>query len=125
MMNLPQKRRKLKPLSRFRRKADFTQTFCQKSYKGSRIELWIFHQARLKQSKLSIIVNRRVSTSAVQRNLWKRRIREILRKQQGQLISGLSIIVKVRAGQKGVARSEDLHQEILQLLEQAQALKQE
>lgn len=124
MMNLPQKRKKLKPLSRFRRKADFAQTFGQKSIKGSRVEVWIYPHSRPQKTKLSIIVSRRVSTSAVKRNLWKRRIREIMRKEQGILTVGFSIIIKVRAGQKGVALSAELQEEIMRLLEAARVLKQ-
>lgn len=49
---------------------------------------------------LGIVVSRKTDPTAVGRNLWKRRVREIFREQQTQLRPEAVCLVKVRHTQK-------------------------
>jgi len=125
MFDAQPKRRKLSPPFRINRKNDFLNIFrTGKCVKGERLNIWINKKKGSpgRSCKLSIITTRKVSLSAVKRNLWKRRIREIFRKEQKQIDSGFAIIIKVKPGQSRVASSSDLKEEILLLLRQAQVV---
>jgi len=49
---------------------------------------------------IGIVVSRKTDPTAVGRNLWKRRVREIFREQQARLRSEAVCLVKVRHTQK-------------------------
>lgn len=49
---------------------------------------------------IGIVVNRKTDPTAVGRNLWKRRVREIFREQQARLRPEAVCLVKVRHTQK-------------------------
>ena len=71
--------------------------------------------------QIGIVVSRRVSKSAVVRNLWKRRIREILREQQQQLRPENIHVIQARA-QKGQPSYGALKKELLTLFEKARKM---
>jgi len=53
-----------------------------------------------KKPMIGIVVSKKTDPTAVGRNVWKRRVREIFRKQQGQLRQEAVCLVKVRQTQK-------------------------
>ncbi|MBI3312775.1 MAG: ribonuclease P protein component [Candidatus Omnitrophica bacterium] len=99
--------------------------------KGNRIQgrllnVWVY-RSRESQSlvqgrpKLAIMVSRKAFAKAVQRNLWKRRFREIFRTHQNRLLRGVSLIVQAKR-QNGVPGYEALHEEVESLFEKAKIL---
>ncbi len=60
---------------------------------------------------IGIVVSRKTDPTAVGRNLWKRRVREIFREQQARLHPEAVCLVKVRHAKKKpsfLAAKEDL-----------------
>jgi len=70
---------------------------------------------------LGIIVSRKTDTRAVGRNVWKRRVREIFRKNQALLHPEAVCLVKVRAIQKQPS-SQDMEQDLMKLFKKAGVL---
>lgn len=69
-------------------------------YKGSNLNLWICEDPRLRKGKnpfMGIVISRKTNNKATQRNLWRRRIQEVLRKYQSQIVfsGGLAVQSKI------------------------------
>ena len=67
---------------------------------------------------LGIIVSRKTDTRAVGRNVWKRRVREIFRKNQAMLHPEAVCLVKVRAIPK-IPTSPDMELDLIKLFKKA------
>ena len=85
--------------------------------RGEFFYLWVGRQDGKKQREakklpmLGIVVSRQTDPTAVGRNVWKRRVREIFREHQAQLCPEAVCLVKVRRKQKKpsfLAAKEDL-----------------
>lgn len=68
--------------------------------------------------KLGIRITRKAEPLATKRNLWKRRIREIFRKNQAQMKPGFQVLVQARK-QASVPSYEVLENELMRLLNKA------
>lgn len=91
----------------------------QNYYKGARLALWKSGADSDKRlTDWRIAVSRKVVKLATQRNRWRRRIREILRKRRGLVRSGFQLTFKVHSATEWVKYAE-LEQEISKLLEKA------
>ncbi len=93
--------------------------------KGRRINLWVYRDTqngeRKELPRLGVIVSRKAARTAVKRNLWKRRIREVFRKNQQQLSLNLLLLIQVKAGAS--LRSEEIREELTTLWEKAKIIK--
>lgn len=88
--------------------------------KGKYLNLWAY-QGRVSPSdppspQIGIMVSRKVNKSSVQRNRWRRRVREAFRKQQHLMKRNLHLIVSVRPGQ-AIPSFEALARELLELIQ--------
>ena len=90
---------KLYPEQRVRHKKTFQHIFKHgRSYKGKYLNVWIYEsQNEGQRPAFGIIVSRKTSKRAVGRNLWKRRIRESFRKNQGSIRSGMVLLILAKA----------------------------
>jgi ribonuclease P protein component len=84
--------------------------------RGEFFYLWVCKRddkvkGSLKKPMIGIVVSRKTDKNAVGRNIWKRRVREIFREQQAQLLPEAVCLVKVRPTQRKptfLAAEEDL-----------------
>ncbi len=99
-----------------------------KRSKGRVINLWVCETAQLGETqksekpKLGVIVSRKTDLRATRRNLWKRRIREVFRKEQHQMREGITVLVQSKK-QNAVPSYEDISKEMKHLLAALGALK--
>ncbi|MBI4711439.1 MAG: ribonuclease P protein component [Candidatus Omnitrophica bacterium] len=78
-------------------------------------------KAALKQRPMiGIVVSRKTDPSAVGRNRWKRRVREIFREQQARLRPEATCLVKVRHTKKKPSFS-DAEEDLIKLFKKAGA----
>ena len=93
---------------RLRRQADFDRVFQQNTYATDKCLVIRACKSGLPHSRLGLSVSRKVG-NAVQRNRWKRLIREAFRTQQDKLPAGLDLVVRPRKGaqpaHEAIARS--------------------
>ncbi|MFA5167663.1 MAG: ribonuclease P protein component [Candidatus Omnitrophota bacterium] len=95
------------PDQRIRRQTTF-RNLVEKGHfaRGEFFYLWVGKRddkgraAMKKKPMLGIAVNRKTDPTAVGRNIWKRRVREIFREHQTQLHPSAVCLVKVRHTQK-------------------------
>jgi ribonuclease P protein component len=92
---------------RIRRQTTFKQLVERGQFaRGEFFYLWVGKQGDKekttlkKKPMLGIIVSRKADPTAVGRNFWKRRVREIFRDRQDRLCPGAICLVKVRRTQK-------------------------
>lgn len=80
----------------------------------------------LPQSRFAIIVSNKVSKKATQRNLIKRRLRELIRLQLSQIETGADVAILASAkmidAQGTVLKSQDIAQELTRVLKKARLL---
>lgn len=82
---------------RLRKTAEFTLVFQSKRYVADDTLVMNARFNGLPQTRLGLSVNRKVG-NAVQRNRWKRMIREAFRINQHQLPTGYDVVIKPRRG---------------------------
>lgn len=89
---------------------DYKQAFDQATYRFSTPALLVLaaERAPAEPSRLGIVASKKHLKLAVQRNRFKRVVRESFRQHQQQLV-GLDLVVLVRAGAKNTDKQE-LHQ---------------
>ena len=91
------------------------------SWKGSHLILWSGPTERRRDWR--IIVNRSLVRRAPQRNRWRRRIREILRKYERSMEGGRSVHIKVYQLEVKEPNFQSLEKEIKNLLEESGVLR--
>ncbi len=72
--------------------------------------------------RFGIVVNKKVAKKAIERNLLKRRIREILKLNYDTIVTGFDIIISTRPKTKEIPFSQ-LEKELLVLLANAKLVK--
>lgn len=112
---------------RIRKKHEFEILFEKGIFaRGRWINLWALSGPKLAkethQPRLGVIVSRKTSGRANQRNLWKRRIREIFRKIQSQIKDNTSVMIQSKKMER-VPAAKDLQQDIEKLLKKTDSLK--
>jgi ribonuclease P protein component len=80
-------------------KQDFDRVYAGKNYLADRCLVIGFDVIEGRATRLGLSVGRKVG-NAVERNRWKRRIREAFRLLQHELPSGLDLVVRPRLGAK-------------------------
>ena len=101
--------------------AEFTAVkFQGKTYRGSFLILGVFVQKEEKAFRVGFITTKRLG-GAVVRNRVRRRLRDIVRKEQGRLGAGLWIVIVARAA-AARASYRELKDEWLRLAERASIL---
>ena len=83
-------------IGRLRKRREFDRVFAQSAVtRGRRVTVHMRHSEG-EQSRLGIVVSRRVG-GAVQRNRFKRLVREAFRTEAGVLTQGWDVVVVVRS----------------------------
>lgn len=90
--------------------------------KGDYLNLWVYEDLGLARPQLGVIVSRKTESRATRRNLWKRRIREAFRRQQGRL-KKLSVMIQSRPQDSGVPSYAALFGEMEKLFEKTSSFK--
>lgn len=68
-----------------------------KKIRGTFLNFWVLTSSSSKELQLGILVSRKVSSLATVRNLWKRRIREVFRRNQHTpALEGKTVLVQVK-----------------------------
>ncbi len=92
----------LRPDQRIRKRKDFDDLMKKgRRAKGLFLELRVLDRESAGRPMIAVMVSKKVNLRATARNLWKRRIREAFRKNQGSLKPGT--LVLFRAAGKGAA----------------------
>ena len=100
MMNL-----RFRQAQRIRKKESFQLMFEKGSFaRGKILNLWVYDGPEVSTDKLGpklgLIVSRKTSLRANQRNLWKRRIRESFRKLQPSKKRDIAVMVQSKRQEK-------------------------
>ena len=98
---------------RLRRQAEFDAVFRNEVYAADKMLVMQAKKNGLAYSRIGLSIGRKVG-NAVQRNRWKRVIREAFRKQRSQLPIGIDIVVRPRKG--AVCTSADVAQSLRRLI---------
>lgn len=111
---------RLRKAERLRARAEFKRT----ERRGRRVSgrhFVVYARANsLDWSRLGITVTRKVGT-ATRRNRWKRRVREIFRRNKAEVPRGYDFVVIVRRSAPAESEFGALRQELLSLCERAAA----
>ncbi|MFH0985675.1 MAG: ribonuclease P protein component [Candidatus Omnitrophota bacterium] len=118
-------KKRLGPGQRIRRQATFKRLVEQGQFvRGELCYLWVEKkECREKpdpreKPMVGIVVSRKTDPTAVGRNRWKRRVREIFREHQSQLHPWAKCLVKVRHTQKKPSFL-DVEEELVKLFKKA------
>ena len=119
----------LRPEQRIRRRHSFQTIFDKgRFFRGVLLNLWVYEGLENEEKrtggkpKLGIIVSRKTDLKAVRRNLWKRRIREVFRRQQKDFKLPVAILIQSKKQPK-MPSYQAIEQEMKKLFEKAQILK--
>ena len=82
---------------RLRSQSDFDAVFQNEVFVADNVLVMQAKENGLGYSRLGLSIGRKVG-NAVQRNRWKRVIREVFRKQRSQLPVGIDLVVRPRKG---------------------------
>ncbi len=89
---------------------------------GEHLALWVLKgEAPREATAWGIVVSREAARRAVERNRWKRRIRELLRGEEGSILPGYRGVVQVRKSAEPPGHQE-IKKEIRALLRKAGVL---
>ena len=106
---------------RLTRTEEFTAVkFQGKTFRGSLLILGVFVQKEEKEFRVGLITTKRLG-GAVVRNRVRRRLRDIVRKEQGRLLPGFWIVLVARSG-AARASHQELKDDWLRLAERASIL---
>ena len=119
-------RQRLHPLRSLRKPSDFQVVFKTGMFvKGSLLNLWICENEGWSGEaapRLGIIINKKTSPRATQRNLWKRRIREAFRHLRHRIKDRVAVVIQSRK-QNAVPSYREIEIEVEKLLAKTQGLK--
>jgi ribonuclease P protein component len=96
--------------------------------KGRTLNLWMLEEkdgefGKTPNSKIGIVISRKTHAKANKRNLWKRRIREIFRKNQKNIRGNRAFLIKAKE-RKEVPAYEEIAEDLLKLLKKLECLKE-
>jgi len=91
-----------------------------KTYRSTFLAVRIAINSRTTDYRCAVVVSKKVSKSAVKRNRMRRRIYEIIRKNEAEIVKHLDIVVTVYSDQVGIMPATELEETILKLLQQSQ-----
>ena len=91
-----------------------------KTYRSTVLAVRIANNSRTTDYRCAVVVSKKVSKSAVKRNRMRRRIYEIIRKNEAEIEKHLDIVVTVYSDQVGIMPATELEETILKLLQQSQ-----
>ena len=82
---------------RVRARREFQEIFKNgKSLRGKWLVVRLEKNEGLEPAKIGLVISKRVQAKAVQRNVWKRRVREVFRRLAGEIKPGCRILVQAR-----------------------------
>ena len=97
-----------------------------KSAKGAFVNLWVYSdpETSLSKPQLGVMVSKKTNDKSVKRNLWKRRIREIFRKNQAKIKKNSVVLVVTKKERiDPMPDYKTLEEEIFTLLSKTNSLK--
>lgn len=97
---------------RLRRSRDFAEAYCGRKLTGRHMVMFI-REAPDSALRVGVVTGRRIG-GAVQRNRWRRRLREVFRLERHRLRGRADIVLVARAGDSEPS-FERLRQEFLEL----------
>ncbi len=112
----------LSRINRLRKKKDFTRIY-QQGRSFATPCLWMKTSPNhLENNRLGIVVSRKISKKAVERNLIKRRLRALVKQDLSSLKTGYDIILTARSG---ILRKSylELENNLISLLKRSQLLQ--
>jgi ribonuclease P protein component len=118
---------RLGPNQRLRKRHLFRLIYNKGNFvKGSCLSLWSYERSELgtnqKGPVLGVVVSRKTSAKAVERNRWKRRIREAFRLNQSLIKPSLIILVQSRR-RDPIPSYKTIESEMKELLEKTKSLR--
>lgn len=105
---------------RLRDRADFKRLERKGRRRIGQFLIVIAHSNALDDSRIGLTVTRKVG-NAVQRNRWKRRLREIFRRNKEYVPTGYDFVVIVKRSAPADASFDELRSELLTLMNEASA----
>lgn len=107
-----------RPAERLKKRAEFKRTQ-RKGRRSTGPHLVVYARPNsLEWSRLGLTVSRKVG-KATRRNRWKRRLREIFRRNKAEIPSGYDVVVIVKHSAPADPDFETLREEMIDLLNQA------
>ena len=91
-----------------------------KTYRSTALALRIVNNARTVNYRCAVVVSKKISKSAVKRNRMRRRLYEIIRKNEKHIAAHTDIIVTVYTDQVETMSASELEETVLKLLQQYQ-----
>lgn len=104
--------------NRLRHSTDFQRVYTRSRTAAGRRFVLKYRPGASVKSRVGVVVGSKVSKLAVERNLLRRRIREVMRAQIDRLPNRLDLVVIAKPTAKG-ASFQEVQQEVLNLLRQA------
>lgn len=90
-----------------------------KTYRSATLALRVAENQRVSQYRCAVVVSKKVSKSAVKRNRIRRRIYEIIRKNETKITPHHDIVATVYSDQVAVMPATELEETVLKLIHQA------
>lgn len=120
-------REKLRRSQRIRSRQEFGFFFKKgRRARGRWLNLWCYEGPELEESaghpRLGLMVSKATDARATVRNLWKRRLREAFRKNQGRIKPGLAVLIQSRKTDR-VPEYHELEKEMFELMQKTGCLR--
>jgi len=101
---------------RLKKRKDFERVYKQgKGFKQDFLFLKTFEN-NLKNSRIGIVVSKKIANRAVERNLIKRRLREAVKKRLSEMKPGLDIVIAAKQGISKKTLFQDIEQVLNEIL---------
>jgi ribonuclease P protein component len=107
--------RRLRPEERLRRRAEFDAVFASAQSAGNKRLVLHWRDNGLGHPRLGLVVSRRFG-GAVQRNRFKRRVREIFRRHKAEIGARDIVVLPAKGPEAARANMHDLRESFLKLL---------
>ena len=94
-----------------------------KTVRSSVLAVRVAENSHRQLYRCAVVVSKKISKSAVKRNRMRRRIYEIIRRNEQDLVGAYDIVVTVYSDQVATMPAHDLEDAVCKLLEQSKVLQ--